>query len=66
MHGMGTSHLHIAFIEEGSELLAVPGLGIFAVLRASMQHVHSMQRPAPAQIAMYRRTQLGLCAGNVR
>ena len=43
---MGKSHLHIAFIEEGSELLAVLGLSIFAVLRASMQHVHGMRGPA--------------------
>ena len=50
---MGNPHLHIAFIEEGSELLAVPGLGVFAVLRASMQHVHGMRKPASAQIAMY-------------
>ena len=61
---MGKSHLHIAFIEEGSKLLAVPGLSIFAVLHASMQHVHSMRRPASAQIAKYCRTQIELCVGH--
>ena len=59
---MGNPHLHIAFIEEGSKLFAVPGLGIFAVLHVShMEYIHSMRRPASAQSARYCRRQLNFC-----
>ena len=36
---MGKPYLHIAFIEEGSKLFTVPGLGISAVLHVSMRYV---------------------------
>ena len=52
MHLMGKPHLHIAFIEEGSKLFAVPGLGISAVLHVYMEPLHAMRRQASAQTGM--------------